>query len=73
MKQEYESTGIAAELGLVIGNENNPQENYVAKSTSCALLSSTKRPVWGMVMWNNPFLKFDQIGFQQVLFVGVIV
>lgn len=24
-------------------------------------------------MFNNAFLKFDQVGFQQILFVGVII
>lgn len=24
-----------------------------------------------MMSWNNPFLKFDQVGFQELLFVGI--
>jgi hypothetical protein len=29
------------------------------------------RPIWGMMSWNNAYLKFDQVGFQEMIFVGV--
>lgn len=44
---------------------------YIAKSTPCAFLESNKRPIWGMVLFNNVYLKYDQQGFQEVLFVGM--
>jgi len=58
-------------LGIIVGNEDNSQAIYVAKSSACAFLQSNKRPIWGMIQFNNAYLKYDQQGFQQILFVGV--
>lgn len=58
-------------MGILCGNEQRADAVYIAKSVSCVHLESTKRPVWGMVMWNNYYLKFDQEGFQEILFVGM--
>lgn len=44
---------------------------YIAKSTPCAFLESNKRPIWGVVIFNNFYLKYDQQGFQEMLFVGM--
>ncbi len=70
--EEYIINGTIGDLGVFCGNEANASTNYVAKSTSCAHLKSNNRPIWGMMMFNNPFLKYDQVGFQQILYVGVI-
>lgn len=45
----------------------------MAKSTACALLKSNNRPIWGVMIWNNNFLEFDQVGFQKVVYVAVIM
>ena len=63
--------GAIGDLGIVCGNENSPDAVYVAKSVPCAFLESTKRPIWGMMSWNNAYLMYDQAGFQEVVFVGV--
>jgi hypothetical protein len=69
--EEYVTDGTIGDIGVVCGNENNPNAVYVAKSTPCAFLESDNRPIWGMMSWNVPFLKYDQEGFQQNVFVGV--
>lgn len=69
--REYESDGVIGDMGIFVGSEIKPKQPYVAKSQHCVLLNSTQRPVWGAVIWNEPFLKSDQAGFQQTLFVGV--
>ena len=69
--ETYANEGAVGDLGVICGNEENPSAIYVAKSSPCALLQSNKRPIWGMMVWNTAFLKFDQAGFQDVLFVGV--
>lgn len=66
------SNGTIGDLGVVCGNEEDSNAVYVAKSTSCAHLQSNNRPIWGMIQFNNAYLKYDQVGFQQILFVGVI-
>lgn len=43
----------------------------MAKSTACALLKSTNRPIWGVMIWNNLYLEYDQVGFQKVVYVAV--
>ena len=62
--ETYVSVGAIGDIGVVCSNENSPDKVYIAKSTPCAFLESNKRPIWGMMSWNNPFLKFDQVGFQ---------
>lgn len=69
--EQYVINGTIGDLGVVCGNEQQPNVSYVAKSTACAHLQSNKRPIWGMMMFNNAFLKYDQTGFQQILFVGI--
>lgn len=69
---EYVENGTIGDIGVLCGNEANSSAVYVAKSTACAHLKSNNRPIWGMMMFNNAFLKFDQVGFQQILFVGVL-
>jgi hypothetical protein len=69
--EEYIVNGTIGDLGVLCGNEVNSSAIYVAKSTACAHLKSNNRPIWGMIMFNNAYLKYDQVGFQQILFVGV--
>ena len=53
------------DIGIIIADEvNNTQATYIAKSAACAFLSSTNRPIWGVMVWNDLLLKFDQEGFQ---------
>jgi hypothetical protein len=70
--EQYIINGTIGDLGVLCGNEANASTNYVAKSTSCAHLKSNNRPIWGMMMFNNAYLKYDQVGFQQILYVGVL-
>lgn len=70
---EYVDNGTIGDIGVLCGNEANSSAVYVAKSTACAHLKSNNRPIWGMMMFNNAFLKFDQVGFQQILYVGVYI
>jgi hypothetical protein len=67
----YVTQGVIGDLGLIVGNENAPSAVYTAKSAACAFLQSNKRSIWGVMIFNNAFLKYDQYGFQQILFVGV--
>ncbi len=69
----YITDGVLGDVGIIIGNENNPSAIYTAKSVACAFLQSNKRSIWGVMIFNNAFLKYDQYGFQQILFVGVII
>lgn len=71
--ESYVTEGTIGDVGVVCGNENNPDAVYVAKSSPCAFLESNKRPIWGMMSWNNAFLMYDQEGFQEMLFVGVTI
>jgi hypothetical protein len=54
----------------MVGNEINSIE-YVAKSTPCVLLKSNRRPIWGVMVWNNKYLEYDQVGFQKIVYVAV--
>lgn len=54
----YVTQGTIGDIGVVVGNENVTTP-YVAKSTPCAFLTSNKRPIWGMVMWNINSLKYS--------------
>lgn len=67
----YIVNGTIGDLGVIVGNENNNSLVYVAKSSACALLQSNFRPIWGAIIFNNAFLKYDQEGFQETLFVAV--
>lgn len=50
-----------ADIGIVIADEvNNTAASYIAKSSSCAYLASNNRPIWGVMVWNDLLLKFDQ-------------
>lgn len=55
---------------MIINEKNNSAAAYIAKSTSCVYLKSNNRPIWGMMSWNDLNLKYDQEGFQEVLFVA---
>ena len=68
----YVKNGLIGDLGVIVGNEENSDLEYVAKSNACAVLQSNNRPIWGSIMFNNAFLEFNQVGFQQNLYVGVI-
>lgn len=70
--QKYVTEGVQdADLGIVVANErNNTKATYIAKSVSCAYLKSNKRPVWGVMVWNDLNLKYDPEGFQELLFVA---
>jgi hypothetical protein len=43
----------------------------MAKSTPCAFLTSNKRPIWGAIIWNVFTFKYNNEGFQEMLFVGL--
>lgn len=62
--EKYVSDGAIGDLGIICGNEKKDEVVYIAKSTPCAFLESNKRPIWGIIVFNNVFLKFDQQGFQ---------
>lgn len=70
--QQHIKDGVNnADLGILVANEqNNTKAPYIAKSTSCAFLKSNNRPIWGIIIWNQLNLKYDQEGFQQILFVA---
>ena len=67
----YTKEGVIGDLGVICANEEKDEAVYIAKSASCAFQMSDKRPIWGEITWNNPYLRYDQEGFQQVLHVGV--
>lgn len=58
-------------MGVAAGNIFDKKVVFIAKSIACAFLESNKRPIWGIMVWNNAFLKYDQQGFQEVVYVGV--
>jgi len=64
------SQGVIGDLGILVSNENSTTQ-YVAKSTACALLKSSNRPIWGAMIWNIQFLEYDQVGFQKIVYVAV--
>lgn len=68
---KYRTEGVDGDVGFIVGNENVASASYTAKSAACAFLQSDKRSIWGVMIFNNAFLKFDQYGFQQILFVGM--
>lgn len=69
--QVYITSGVIGDLGIIVGTETTPSAIYTAKSAACAFLQSTNRPIWGIMIFNTAFLKPDQHGFQQTLFIGV--
>lgn len=70
--KKYVTEGVQdADLGIIVGNEkNNTKAIYIAKSTACVFLESNKRPVWGVMVWNDLNLKYDAEGFQEILYVA---
>lgn len=67
---KYATTGVIGDLGILVSNEDN-NETYVARSTSCTLMKSNNRPIWGVVIFNNRNLGYGQIQFQKVVSVAV--
>ncbi len=67
----YQTEGTIGDIGIVVGNEFREDVEYIAKSLPCALLKSNNRPIWGIMVFNNAFLKYDQHGFQNMLFVAI--
>lgn len=66
----YVTQGTTGDVGVVVGSENTTGL-YMAKSTPCAFLASTNRPIWGAIIWNVNSFKYNNEGFQQMLFVGL--
>lgn len=49
----YKTDGVEAEFAIIVGNEeSNPLRN-IAQSIPCSNQLFTKRPQFGMVLWNN--------------------
>ena len=67
----YINDGVTGDVGIMVGNEPSSSVSYIAKSTSCAFLASNKRPIWGMIFWNNENLKYDQQGIQQLFYIAI--
>lgn len=63
---------MPGDLGLMVANEDN-NETYVARSTSCALLQSSNRPIWGVIIFNNRNLGYGQIQFQKLVYAAVLI
>lgn len=59
----YVTQGTIGDIGVVVGSEN-VTTNYMAKSTPCAFLSSTRRPIWGVAIFNINSFKYTAVGFQ---------
>lgn len=59
----YVTQGTIGDIGVVVGSEN-VTTNYMAKSTPCAFLSSTRRPIWGVAIFNINSFKYTAEGFQ---------
>lgn len=64
INEKYVTEGVVGDVGVVVGSEAKEDAVYIAKSLTCAFLESNKRPIWGILIWNTLFLKFDQVGFQ---------
>lgn len=62
----YVNNGVnRTDIGIIVADEvNNTAATYIAKSAACAFLASNNRPIWGVMVWNDLLLKFDQEGFQ---------
>ena len=60
------------DLGIMVASEKS-SIGFVAKSAHCVQLKGNKRPIWGAIIFNEVYLKFDQHGFQQILFVTVFM
>lgn len=69
----YITEGVIADLGVFVESVNEPKADFVAQAGPCAFLVSDFRPVFGIVRFNNPFLRFDREGFQQMVFIGVCI
>lgn len=56
----YQKEGTIGDVGVAAGNIFDKEVVFIAKSIACAFLESNKRPIWGIMVWNNAFLKYDQ-------------
>lgn len=70
---QYVSQGVPkTDIGIMIGDEANPEGAvFIAKSASCVYLASNNRPIWGVMIWNTKNLKYDQEGFQEIVYVAL--
>ena len=68
---KYGKNGVNADLGIMVANEDFDRLTYVARSAPCVLQKSDKRPIWGIVIWNNPKLPNNQVDFQKIVYVAV--
>lgn len=66
----YITKGVIGDLVVLVTNEVNSVQ-YIAKSIACLLQKSNNRPLMGIMIWNNQYLEYDQVGFQKLASVGV--
>lgn len=71
MPSNYQTVGVEADIAIMVGNVKDDAIDFIAKSVPCSYQLSSNRPQFGMVVWNNKNLKFDQQVIQQLIFVGV--
>ncbi len=71
VNDKYVSEGVIGDLGVIVGSESKADAVYIAKSLACTFLESNKRPIWGVLIWNTIYLKYDQVGFQEMIYVAV--
>ena len=50
--RSHVAEGRVGDLKVLASNEENIEAIYVAKSSACAFLQSTKRTIWGMMQFN---------------------
>ena len=67
----YKTLGVDADIGIVVGTENVPSAIYVAKSTTCTIQKSDKRPIWGIIVFNLAKVRNDRQGFQEQVYTAV--
>lgn len=63
--------GVIGDLGIIVSNEYDIDFYFVAQAKICSYHPFNSRPIWGMINWNNAYLKFDQRGFQDLVFAGI--
>ena len=71
INEKYVTEGVVGDVGVITGSETKEDAVYIAKSLACAFLESNKRPIWGILIWNTLFVKYDLVGFQEMIYVAV--
>jgi len=60
-----------ADYGIFVQSKDEGANGVTASAYSCAYSVNNNNPIWGTILWNLRYFKYDLLGFQANVNTGI--